>query len=120
MIESRAGRRRRRPILLAAAALVLILALVAVLGRRTEVYRTFASPGGRYRLVVVRRRPLFGVMPGQAGDAAGTVQLCDAGGRVLREQPVDGPVSAIDDVRWSRERVDVKLIVEWELSPPDE
>lgn len=116
------GARRRRGRLLVVGAVVLALGAgaVAALRGRTEVYRTFTSPAGRYQLVVVRRRPFMAVMPGQAGDTDGWVRLCDAGGRILREQAVEGPVSAVDTVRWERDRVDVKLIAEWPLSPPDQ
>jgi len=55
----------------------------------TEVDRTFASPDGRFQIVVFRTASRF-AMPGQSSDAPGYFQLRDARtGRVLRERSVE-------------------------------
>jgi hypothetical protein len=116
---ARRPRGGRRAILAGAGIVLVALVLFLALRPRTELYRTFDSPTGRYRVEVLRSRSLLPAMPGQAGDAGGVLRLRDAGGKVLREQAVEGPVSAIDQVHWSAELVDIKLIAEWPLSPPD-
>src|SRR5258705_10738932 len=97
--------------------LIMVLATLSVFiafGLRTwrrsgaEEYRTFASPDGRFQIVVYRlRRPA--AVPGQASDAPGYFQLRDARtGRVLRERRVE-MVQLVDQIAWSPPNVDVRL-----------
>jgi hypothetical protein len=102
---------------------VVALAVVATLlvPRKTGVRETFDSPGGRYRIVVLWKanRLPWPAMPGQGGDGDGIVRLVDRQGKVLREIDVDGPVNRVDVVDWHPDSVDVKLVVQWPLDPPD-
>ncbi len=86
-----------------------------VLGPRLfrEEYRSFLSPDGNYRVVVLREPVWHAVMPGQAGDAPGVVRLYRQG-EVLQETKVD-MVSRVQHVEWTADSVEIKLIAEWEL-----
>jgi hypothetical protein len=57
---------------------------------------------------------VMGTMPGQSGDAPGTVRLHDRSGRVLRETDVD-MVQRVDHVEWDADSVHVKLVADWPL-----
>lgn len=103
-------------------AVVLVVLLIATGRPPSGVLQSFDSPGGRYRIVVLWKgswlpRP---AMPGQGGDGDGIVQLTDRQGHVLRELEVESPVFRVDQVTWSRDQVDVKLVVQWPLDPPDD
>lgn len=79
-----------------------------------EEYRTFASPDGRFQIVVYRI-PSRVVMPGQGSDASGYFQLRDARtGRVLRESCVE-MVQLVERVEWSPTNVRVQLLADWSL-----
>jgi hypothetical protein len=79
-----------------------------------EVYRTFASPDGRFQIVVYRI-PTRGALPGQGSDASGYFQLREARtGRVLRERSVE-MVQLVAGIEWSSTNVDVRLLADWEL-----
>lgn len=79
-----------------------------------EQYRTFASPDGRFQ-VVVYRIPTGFAMPGQSSDAPGSFQLRDTRtGRVLRERSVE-MVQLVDRIEWSSTNVDIWLLVDWSL-----
>jgi hypothetical protein len=80
--------------------------------RETE-YRRFDSPDGAYH-VSVYRRSVAAAMPGQSGDAPGTVRLHDKAGRVLQEAEVD-MVQRVDRVEWDGNTVHVKLVADWPL-----
>ena len=100
--------------------LIVLLVLIAVclhLTRRAfaEEYRTFSSPDANYKVVVYSLPVLFS-MPGGSGDSPGYVQLHDKAGRVLEEKDVD-MVQNADQVYWEGNKVEVKLIAEWELPP---
>src|SRR5258705_8839890 len=98
--------------------LIMVLATLSVFiafGLRTlrrstaEEYRTFASPDGRFQIVVYRI-PMSSALPGQGSDAPGFFQLRDARtGRVLRECPVE-MVQLVDQIDWSPTNVDVRLL----------
>lgn len=79
-------------------------------------YRRFESPDGRFAVVVLSR-PTRGLLPGQAGDASGVVQLQTREGKILAEEEVE-LVQVVHEVRWEPDRVDVKLVAEWPLPPP--
>jgi hypothetical protein len=79
-----------------------------------EEYRTFASPDGRFQIVVYRI-PTGAAMPGQSSDAPGYFQLRDMRtGRVLRERSVE-MVQLVDQIEWSPTNVDVRLLADWSL-----
>jgi len=81
---------------------------------RAEQYRTFASPDGRFEIVVYRI-PNRVAMPGQSSDAPGYFQLRDARtGRVLRERTVE-MVQLVDQIEWSPTNVEVRLLANWRL-----
>jgi hypothetical protein len=81
-----------------------------------ENYRTFASPDGRFQVVVYRIPSRF-AMPGQSSDASGYFQLQETRtGRVLRERSVE-MVQSVDQVQWSSTNVDVRLLANWKLPP---
>jgi hypothetical protein len=54
-------------------------------------------------------------MPGQAGDAPGTVRLVNAAGRRLAETPVE-MVQLVQRVDWSGGHARIDLIVDWEVA----
>jgi len=101
---------------------VLVLALAAVFilawysrGVFGTEHRVFTSPDHRFKVVVYRSGQRLGAMPGQAGDAPGTVCLLDARtGKLLARKRVE-MVQTIDDVAWSPTNVSIKLFAEWDL-----
>jgi hypothetical protein len=99
--------------------LVMVLLVVACLApascRLPEVYRTFDSPDGRYRVEVWRFPQAF-AMPGQSSDAPGVARLVEtATGKLLAEVPLD-MVQLADDVDWSNGHAAIKLIVDWDIA----
>lgn len=79
-----------------------------------ELDRTYASPDGRYEIVVYRK-PLSFAMPGQGSDAPGYFQLRDVQtGRVLHERKIE-MVQLVDRINWSATNVDVHLLADWRL-----
>ena len=99
---------------------VLIVGVLIAFGLRAwrrsgaEQYRTFASPDGRFEIVVYRI-PSRVAMPGQSSDAPGYFQLREARtGRVLREHSVE-MVQLVDRIDWSPTNVDVRLLADWRL-----
>ena len=99
---------------------VLVLGVLVAFGLRAwrrsgaEEYRTFASPDGRFQIVVYRI-PTGVAMPGQSSDAPGYFQLRDARtGRVVRETSVER-VQLVDRIEWSATNVDVRLLADWSL-----
>ena len=99
---------------------VLVVGVLVAFGLRTwrrsgaEEYRTFASPDGRFQIVVFRI-PSRVAMPGQSSDAPGYFQLRDTRtGRVLRECSVE-MVQLVDRIEWSPTNVDVRLLADWSL-----
>jgi hypothetical protein len=107
---------------------VVIVSVLVAFGLRAwrrsgaDKYRTFASPDGRFQIVVYRI-PSRVAMPGQSSDSPGYFQLRDARtGRVLRESSVE-MVQLVDHIEWSTTNVDVRLLADWSLpqlsaSPP--
>jgi hypothetical protein len=111
---------RTFPKRLVAVLAVLIVGVFVALGLRAwrrsgaEEYRRFASPDGRFQIVVFRI-PSRVSMPGQSSDAPGYFQLRDARtGRVLRESSVE-MVQLVDRIEWSPTNVDVRLLADWSL-----
>lgn len=97
--------------------LVLPLALLATawaVRPQTELHATFTRADGHYRVEVWRKKSLLPMLPGQAGDAAGVVQLLDAKGKLLRETTVP-MVQMVDKVEWEKQQMSIKLIAEWPL-----
>ncbi len=98
-----------------------VLAVCAALaGCKLQPYRTFERPDGLYRIEVWRQFQVF-AMPGQAGDAPGTVRLVDSQRNTLAEARVE-MVELVDAVDWSGGHARIRLIVDWDLaaiSPPE-
>ena len=97
--------------------LIVTLALLATawaMRAQTELYATFPRADGHYRVEVWRKKSLLPMLPGQAGDAAGVVQLLDAKGKLLQETTVP-MVQMVDKVEWGNRQVSIKLIAEWPL-----
>jgi len=97
---------------------LLVLAAYLYLGSNTRAtpYHVFASPDGRFEIVVYCL-PTWGLMPGQSGDARGFVRLLDRKTRrVLAHKEVE-MVQLVDQVDWSKDTVAVKLIAQWDLPP---
>ena len=99
---------------------VFVLASLVAYGLRAlrksaaEEYRTFASPDGRFQIVVYRI-PSPVAMPGQSSDAPGYFQLRDTRtSRVLQERSVE-MVQLVDRIEWSPTNVEVRLLADWRL-----
>jgi len=119
MTQHRAAENRPRKAWIAVAllgAIVLGLLGVWILGPRmlAKEYARFTSPDGNYEIVVFREPVWPAVMPGQAGDAPGTVRLYDQHGKLLRQARVE-MVQLVNEVEWTDDSVRIKLIAEWEL-----
>jgi hypothetical protein len=110
------GTRRGRRWLIAGllAAAIIAAGAIAFARLRTSVYTTFTRPDGKYQVVVLRRTVWPAAMPGQGGDAPGTVQLRNRGGAVLRQVDVE-MVQLVDQVEWADRKVLIKLVAEWDL-----
>ena len=81
-------------------------------GGATE-YARFKSPDGRFELVVLRDPMLF-AMPGQGGDAPGTIVLQTSTGQELQRTPVS-MVQLVSEPRWGKDTVGMKLLFDWKL-----
>src|SRR5438477_4811091 len=106
----------RKQLLFTSAALVILALLMFFFfrpsGAPAHPYRTFLSPDGRFEILVYRSRQWFGAMPGQAGDAPGSICLLQvASGRILERKHVE-MVQLVDQVAWSPTNVEVKLIAD--------
>ncbi|MFM9971739.1 MAG: hypothetical protein ACKVQK_25445 [Burkholderiales bacterium] len=102
-----------------AVAAVLLLLVLALLGwwalyPAKEEYAAFVRPDGQYRVVVFRKAKWPALMPGQAGDAPGTVELHDRNGILIKETAVE-MVQLVENVVWLEKKVQIKLVVEWDL-----
>jgi hypothetical protein len=106
----------RRALIGALVLVALVAAIVVVMSRREERYVEFASPDGRFKIVVNRRPSLFGVAPGQSGDAPGRALLVDRSGHVLREEPLE-MVQLVETPQWRTGAVEVRPFGEWSLPP---
>jgi hypothetical protein len=111
---------RTFPRWLMAVLVVLVVGVFIAFGLRAwrrssaEEYRAFASPDGRFQ-IVVSRIPTGFAMPGQSSDASGYFQLRDTRtGRVLRERSVE-MIQLVDRIEWSPTNVDVRLLADWSL-----
>ena len=109
---------RRRWLICLVLALLVVLAGVFLVRhwQKTSAgeYRSFASPGGEYRIVVYSIPSLLPMMPGHGGDASGFVRLYNRAGGILQEKPVD-MVQSIQTVEWETDRVRIKLFADWPL-----
>ena len=111
------GKRRLPAILLIVAVIGLPLVIaLAVATTRESTYLEFHSPDKRLAIVVKRKTQLFGVGPGQSGDAPGRVLLVDAKGTILREAPIE-MVQLIEVGTWGTRSVEVRPFGEWRLPP---
>ena len=84
-------------------------------GTRSHRWHSFGwhSPDERYELVVYRHPKLF-AMPGQGGDAPGTVVLRTKAGQELKRRSVE-MVQLVSEPRWGEGVVAIKLLFEWKL-----
>ena len=80
-------------------------------------YRTLYSPNNNYYLKIYRYKPFYMVMPGSSGDAPGYIQLYNKNNILMQEKEVE-MVQMVDDIRWSKNLVDIKFIASWELPDP--
>ena len=79
-----------------------------------QEYRSYVSPGGRFKMVVYRAPTQF-AMPGQAGDAPEFVRLYDQRScRILEEKDVE-MVQNVDQFDWSPTVLYIKLFADWKL-----
>ena len=90
------------------------MAVSTAAAQNLEIVRSFVRADGAYK-VILFRKPLPAVMPGQAGGAPGVVRLYDGSDRLLAEADVE-MVQLVEDVDWSNDKASIKLIVEWDLS----
>jgi len=79
-----------------------------------QEYAVFTRPDGHYRVVALRTPVWPAMMPGQASDAPGKVQLYDQQNKLLRETEVE-MVQLVDHVDWIENKVQIKMIAEWDL-----
>ena len=100
---------------LVAAFVVVVLSLFVTRAVPGSEYRTFASPDGRFKIVVYRSRQWLGSMPGQASDAPGNVCLYEASTGKLLERKYVEMVQLVEQVTWSSTNVDIKLVADWKL-----
>lgn len=78
-------------------------------------FREFASPDGRFEVIVYRSRQWFGTTPGNSSDAPGNVCLYEtATGKLLRRKHVE-MVQLVERVVWSATNVEIRLIADWRL-----
>lgn len=107
---------RTTALALGLALLAVIVLLLHFVGPRflEQEYRSFPSPDGRYRVVVFRNTTLRSMMPGQSGDAPGTVRLYDDHGNALKAAEVQ-MVHLVDRVDWEPHKVTVKFVADWDL-----
>lgn len=79
-----------------------------------EEYASFTRPDGHYRVVVIRKKVLTALMPGQASDAPGEVWLYNQQGNVLYKTDIQ-MVQLVDHVDWQDKKAYIKLIADWDL-----
>ena len=80
---------------------------------RASEYRTYASPDGKFKVVVYRIPQLIS-LPGQSSDAPGFVRLFDGNGKILGKADLE-MVQLVERVEWSSNSVSIPLIAEWKL-----
>lgn len=108
---------RSRQFLLAVITLLLVVLVawwIASPRLMEQEYASFTRPDGNYRVVVLRTSVWPALMPGQASDAPGRVQLYDRYGKLLRETKVE-MVQLVEHVDWAEKKVRIKLVAEWDL-----
>ena len=103
-----------------AATIALITALLLVVAfywwreANVEIYKTYSSPGGRYRIEVWRYPELY-ASPGDSGGAPGFVRLVDVeSGKQIYRKATD-MVQVIEYIDWSPRIVNIRLFAEWTL-----
>jgi hypothetical protein len=106
--------RLRRSFIICGILVTLVVAVHYWRRATAEVYHTFTSPDGRFK-VVVYRIPSVVAAPGDSGGARGYVRLYDSQtGRVLAQKNVE-MVQSIDQMEWLSTNVDIKLFADWRL-----
>ena len=81
-------------------------------------WRRYPEPNGDHEIVVYRL-PQWFAMPGSSGDARGVVRLVKkTNGRAKVQQSTEVEmVQNVSEPEWSADRVTIKLIADWPLSP---
>ncbi len=122
-----------KKVFLAVFGMLLLLGLVLLMQRDERgpaidapAYRTFLSPGdGGFKVTVQWRHTPWSWLtdrlvmgfPGSASDRPAMVYLYDTrSGKILHHAPAE-MLQMVDKVFWSSNRVEVMLLVEWELPP---
>lgn len=86
-------------------------------GTPGQEVRRFESPDGHYAVVVRFDSKSEGpITPGSSGDRPGFVQLVNSQGKILKQASVD-MVGRVDQVIWSENQVEVKMVAIWQLKP---
>ncbi|VAW67819.1 hypothetical protein MNBD_GAMMA10-3099 [hydrothermal vent metagenome] len=80
-------------------------------------YKTRYSPNHNYYLKIYRYKPLYMIMPGSSGDAPGYIQLYNKNNLLIQEKEIE-MVQMVNDIRWSKNQLDIKFIASWELTKP--
>lgn len=101
--------------------IVLVIVVLAIFYNPTvrkfccaKEYNIFTSPNGEYQ-VIVYRIPVFSMMmPGSSGDAPGFVRLYTKNKKILAQKDID-MVQLIENVEWSKNKVYIKFVAEWNL-----
>lgn len=115
-MTSVSARNKRRLRIAGLVVMLLIAGYLIQLRYRLEEYQVIRSPDQRFRVVVYRRRIWPSTMPGQGSDAPGVVRLYDRSGKLLDEAEIS-MVQHMNDIVWTRDRVEVPLIFSWPLPP---
>ncbi len=84
-------------------------------GTPGQEVRRFESPNGRYAVVVRFDSKSEGpITPGSSGDRPGFIQLVNSQDKILKQAYVD-MVGRVDQVLWSENQVEVKMVAIWQL-----
>lgn len=84
--------------------------------RKEEIYQSFSSPDGNFKLIVYRNEESFS-LPGQSGDASGYIELIDQNEKVLKRKEIEMvQVLESDIILWKTDYVFIgPLSIKWEL-----
>jgi hypothetical protein len=119
-----AARYKQRLLVIAGVVVLAGLACVVFSSARFQTlccaseWRRYVEPNGNYEIVVYRL-PQWFALPGSSGDARGVVRLVKKiQGRAKVEQSTEVEmIQTVSEPEWSPDRVVIKLIADWPLSP---
>jgi hypothetical protein len=103
-----------RKLWLIVAACAAAIAVVVWLNPPAQEYSRIASPDGNYRVIVYRYPQLLPVMPGQASDAPGRLDIYSRSGKLLHTEKIE-MVQFARDLRWYSDAVSIPGAFRWEL-----